>query len=72
MVIWHLSLVAKDEALRKRTERARKVYGLFSSIDVNADKGRAIIKWVKTFSLSTITGFSWDDIKYIIVKMLRR
>ncbi|CAG8747218.1 17057_t:CDS:2, partial [Rhizophagus irregularis] len=36
--------VAKDEALRKRTERARKVYGLFSSIDVNADKGRAIIK----------------------------
>ena len=72
MVIWRLSLVAEDEALRKRTERARKVYGLFSSIDVDADKGRAMIGRVKTFSLSTIMGLSWDDIKYVIVKMLRR
>ena len=58
-----------EEALRKRIERAQKVYGLFSSI--NVDMGRAMIGRIKTFSLSTITALSKDDIKYVIAKVLR-
>ena len=57
-----------EEALRKRIERAQKVYGLFSSINVD---GRAMIGRVKTFSLTTITALSKDDIKYVIAKVLR-
>ena len=30
----------------------------------------AMIGRVKTFSLSSITGLFWDDIKYVIVKVL--
>jgi len=63
--------LSKDisEAFRKRIERAQKVYGLFSSINVNM--GRAMIGRIKTFSLSTITALSKEDIKYVIVKVLR-
>ena len=57
-----------EEALRKRIERAQKVYGLFSSI--NVDMGRAMIGRIKTFSLSSITALSKEDIKYVIVKVL--
>ena len=38
-----LSKDISEEALQKSSERAQKIYGLFSSIDVNADKSRAII-----------------------------
>src|SRR5581483_7536881 len=61
-----------EEALRKRIERAQKVYGLFSSINMDVNMGRAMIGRIKTFSLSTITALSKDDIKYVIVKVLRR
>ena len=60
-----------EEALRKRIERAQKVYGLFSSINVDVNMGRAMIGRIKTFSLSTITALSKDDIKYVIAKVLR-
>ena len=60
-----------EEALRKIIERAQKVYGLFSSINVNVNMGRAIIGRIKTFSLSTIMALSKEDIKYVIVKMLQ-
>mgnify|MGYP006160075245 CR=1 FL=1 len=43
-----------EEALRKRIERAQKVYGLFSSINVNVNMGRAMIGRIKTFSLSSV------------------
>ena len=51
-----------EEALRKRIERAQKVYGLFSSI--NVDMGRVMIRRIKTFHYQ-------EDIKYVIVKVLR-
>ncbi|CAG8797315.1 31453_t:CDS:2 [Gigaspora margarita] len=57
-----------EEALRKRIERAQKVYGLFSSINVDVNIGRATIGRVKTFSLAAL---SKDDIKYVIAKVLR-
>jgi hypothetical protein len=57
-----------EEALRKR---ARKVYDLFSSINEIANRGRDMIGRVKTFSLSSITGLSMGDIKYVIAKVLR-
>ncbi|CAB4399434.1 unnamed protein product [Rhizophagus irregularis] len=60
-----------EEALRKRIERVQKVYGLFSSINVDVNMGRAMIGRIKTFSLSTITALSKEDIKYVIVKVLR-
>jgi len=57
-----------EEALRKRIERAQKVYDLFSSI--NVDMSRAIIGRIKTFSLLTITALSKENIKYVIIKVL--
>ncbi|RIB28845.1 hypothetical protein C2G38_2137116 [Gigaspora rosea] len=60
-----------EEALRKKNERAQKVYGFFSSINADANIGRVMIGRVKTFSLSTIMALSKDDIKYVIVKVLR-
>jgi hypothetical protein len=60
-----------EEALRKRIERAQKVYGLFSSISLEVNMGRAMIGRIKTFSLSSITVLSKEDIKYVIVKVLR-
>ncbi|GBC02835.1 hypothetical protein RclHR1_04850003 [Rhizophagus clarus] len=59
-----------EEALRKRIERAQKVYGLFSSISLEINMGRAMTGKIKTFSLS-IMALSKEDIKFIIVKVLR-
>ncbi|RIA86637.1 hypothetical protein C1645_829003 [Glomus cerebriforme] len=60
-----------EEAFQKRIERAQKVYGLFSSINVDVNMGRAMIGRIKTFSLLTITALSKEDIKYVIVKVLQ-
>jgi hypothetical protein len=41
------------------------------SINVDVNMGRVMIGRIKTFSLSTITALSKEDIKYVIVKVLR-
>jgi hypothetical protein len=41
------------------------------SVNVDVNMGRAMIGRIKTFSLSTITVLSKEDIKYVIVKVLR-
>ena len=40
-------------------------------VNVDVNMGRAMIGRIKTFSLSTITALSKEDIKYVIVKVLR-
>ncbi|RHZ81178.1 hypothetical protein Glove_123g69 [Diversispora epigaea] len=58
-----------NDTFRKRTEKARKIYALFNSIF--NDKGKKMIKQVKTFSASSISKLSWEDIEYVITKIIR-
>lgn len=55
-----------NDALKKRKERARKIYDLFSSI------GKEKIRAVKTFSASIISNLSQDNIDYVIVEILKK
>ncbi|CAJ0763381.1 10846_t:CDS:2, partial [Entrophospora sp. SA101] len=48
------------------TERAGKIYNLFVSIGKEKTRG------IKTFSASTISNLSQDNIDYVIVKILAR
>ena len=57
-----------NDTLRKRTEKARKIYALFNSIF--NDRGKEMIKQVKTFSASSISKLSWEDIEYVITKII--
>ena len=59
------------EALRKRTEKARKIYSLFSSLEKGEDKGREKIDWIRTFSASAIARLTLDDIEYVVAKILK-
>ncbi|CAG8672197.1 14549_t:CDS:2 [Cetraspora pellucida] len=52
--------------LRKRKERAKKVFKLFNSIG-----GEKIIDRVKSFFASNISNLSLDDIDYVIAKVLK-
>ncbi|CAJ0751547.1 7703_t:CDS:2 [Entrophospora sp. SA101] len=52
------------DAFKKRTERARKVYFLFSQEHIGKEK----IGLVKSFTALTISKLSLGDIKYIINK----
>nr|CAG8459618.1 56_t:CDS:2 [Entrophospora candida] len=54
-----------NDALKKRKERARKIYDLFSSI------GKEKIRAVKMFSASIISNLSQDNIDYVIVEILK-
>ncbi|CAJ0634016.1 323_t:CDS:2, partial [Entrophospora sp. SA101] len=51
--------------LRKRKEKARKIYKLFNSVGVE------LIGRVRSFSASAISKLSLDDIDYIIAKTLK-
>ena len=51
--------------LRKRKEKARKIYKLFNSVGVE------LIGRVQSFSASAISKLSLDDIDYIIAKTLK-
>ncbi|KAF0337377.1 hypothetical protein F8M41_016524, partial [Gigaspora margarita] len=52
--------------LRKRKERAKKVFRLFNSIG-----GENMIDRIKSFFASNISNLSLDDIDYIIAKVLK-
>ncbi|CAG8604353.1 5491_t:CDS:2, partial [Diversispora eburnea] len=61
-----------DGALRKRMERARKIYKLFTTI-VNGDEklAKQKIALIRSFSLRSITNLNQGDIDFVIVKCLR-
>jgi len=51
--------------LRKRKERAKKIFRLFNNIG-----GKEIIGRIKTFNATTILNLSQDDVDYLISKSL--
>ena len=51
--------------LRKRKERAKKIFRLFNNIG-----RKEIIGRIKTFNATTILNLSQDDVDYIISKIL--
>ena len=64
-----LEISAEDKLtetnLRKRKERAKKIFRLFNNIG-----GKEIICRIKTFNATTILNLSQDDVDYIISKIL--
>ncbi|CAG8771721.1 26804_t:CDS:2 [Gigaspora margarita] len=58
-----------NDTLRKRTEKARKIYALFNSIF--KDRGKEMIVRIKTFSASSISKLSWEEIEYVIARIIR-
>ena len=55
-----------NDALKKRKERAGKIYGLFVSI------GKEKIRGIRSFSASTISNLSQENIDYVIVEVLKK
>ncbi|CAG8619131.1 3942_t:CDS:2 [Ambispora gerdemannii] len=61
-----------DGALRKRTERARKIYRLFTAIIKGDEKlAKQKIALIRSFSAYSISSLSRDDINFVIVKCLK-
>ncbi|CAG8557555.1 10024_t:CDS:2 [Cetraspora pellucida] len=58
-----------NDTLRKRTEKAWKIYALFNSIF--KDRGKEMIVCIKTFSASSISKLSWEEIEYVIARVIR-
>ena len=52
-------------ALRKKSDRARKVYDLFFRITDDKIQRMVLIQWIKTVSVTTISNLSDGDIKYV-------
>ena len=52
-------------ALRKKTERARKVYDLFFRITDDKIQRMLYIQRIKTFTAPSISNLSSDNIKYV-------
>ena len=52
-------------ALRKKTERARKVYDLFFRINDDKNQRVVFIQQIKTFTANSISSLSSDNIKYV-------
>ncbi|CAG8820748.1 15150_t:CDS:1 [Gigaspora margarita] len=73
-----LQIDTLDMALRKRKERNEKIFSLFSCFNTNEDKfkGREMINRIRSFSVSTISSLSWENINivksYIINELDRR
>ncbi|RGB33914.1 hypothetical protein C1646_761147 [Rhizophagus diaphanus] len=57
-----LPVSVSDDSLRKRKEKALKIYELFSEI------GDHMIQRIKSFSASAISKFSQDDINKILIR----
>ena len=55
-----------NDALKKRKERAGKIYGLFVSI------GKEKIRGIRSFSASNISNLSQENIDYVIVEVLKK
>ncbi|RIA81814.1 hypothetical protein C1645_836340 [Glomus cerebriforme] len=68
-------IVAGEDQLKKTTQDVLRYYFDFGealtkrSTNEDANRGRAMIGRVKTFSLSSITGLSMDDIKYKVLQL---
>ncbi|CAG8487625.1 1751_t:CDS:2, partial [Scutellospora calospora] len=58
-----------NDTLHKRTEKVRKIYALFNSIF--KDREKEMIVRIKTFSTSSISKLSWEEIEYIIARVIR-
>ena len=52
-------------ALRKKSDRARKVYDLFFRITDDKIQRMVLIQRIKTVSVTTISNLSDGDIKYV-------
>jgi len=52
-------------AIRKKTERARKVYDLFFRISDDKIQRMATLQQIKTFTANSISSLSSDNIKYV-------
>ncbi|CAG8651525.1 9534_t:CDS:2, partial [Ambispora gerdemannii] len=55
-----------NDALKKRKERAGKIYNLFVSI------GKEKIRGIRSFSASNISNLSQENIDYVIVEVLKK
>ena len=53
-----------DKVLRKRTERSKKIYKLFSSI------GKERIAWIRSILPSYVLNITKNEIKYVMAKIL--
>ncbi|CAB5320747.1 unnamed protein product [Rhizophagus irregularis] len=56
---------ATKNAIRKKTERARKVYDLFFRISNDKIQQMATLQRIKTFTANSISSLSSDNIKYV-------
>ncbi|KAF0552452.1 hypothetical protein F8M41_021770 [Gigaspora margarita] len=56
-------------ALRKKTERARKVYDLFFRIGGDKVQRMTYIQRIKTFTASSISNLSSGNIKYVALQV---
>lgn len=56
-------------ALRKKTERARKVYDLFFRIGGDKVQRMAYIQRIKTFTAPSISNLSLENIKYVALQV---
>lgn len=52
-------------ALRKKSDRARRVYDLFFRISDDKIQRMVLIQRIKTFSATSISKLSDDDIRYV-------
>ncbi|RHZ86723.1 hypothetical protein Glove_46g13 [Diversispora epigaea] len=55
-----------NDAMKKRKEKAGKIYDLFDSIS------KVKIRSIKSFSVSSISNLSQDNINYVIAEILKR
>ncbi|CAG8698870.1 2275_t:CDS:1, partial [Cetraspora pellucida] len=58
-----------NDTLSKRTEKAQKIYALFNSLF--KDREKEMIVRIKTFSASSISKLSWEEIEYVIARIIR-
>ncbi|CAJ0757088.1 19220_t:CDS:2 [Entrophospora sp. SA101] len=62
-----------DVALRKRMERVRKIYKLFTAIvNGNEKLAKDKIALIRSFSANSLSKLSQSDIDFVIVKILKK
>ncbi|CAG8477158.1 11171_t:CDS:2 [Racocetra persica] len=62
-----LNIDTLDSAIRKRKEWGKKIYSLLSCFNTNdnGSRGKEMINRIRSFSLSTISNLSWDNINIV-------
>ncbi|CAG8657007.1 4053_t:CDS:1 [Paraglomus occultum] len=58
-----------NDTLRKRTEKARKIFALLNN--GFKDKGENMIIRIRTFTASSISKLSWEEIEYVSAEIIR-